>query len=147
MSFIEGQEQIIFSLDILKYFILIFDRENDQIGFYNNDYVTYIGRGLLKKPNYEIIVDPSIRNNGEIYVYDIKMKIKITLIVFAIIIVITVILVGFLLMHWRNSKKKEEFALIGSIAYNGNANAEKELDDIDIRDVIGENLNNNTTIG
>ena len=50
-------------------------------------------------------------------------------------------------MHWRNSKKKEEFALIGSIAYNGNANAEKELDDIDIRDVIGENLNNNTTIG
>lgn len=147
MSFIEGQEQIIFSLDILKYFILIFDRENDQIGFYNNDYVTYIGRGLLKKPNYEIIVDPSIRNNGEIYVYDIKMKIKITLIVFAVIIVITVILVGFLLMHWRNSKKKEEFALIGSIAYNGNANAEKELDDIDIRDVIGENLNNNTTIG
>lgn len=148
MSFIEGQEQIIFSLDILKYFILIFDRENDQIGFYNNDYVSYIGRGIIKKPNYEIIVDPSIRNNGEIYVYDIKMKIKITLIVFSSIIIITVVFVTLLLFYWRSSKKKDkDYALLGSIVYNGSVNAEQELDDIDIRDVIGENLNNNTTIG
>ena len=148
MSFVKGQEQIIFSLDLLKYFILIFDRENDQIGFYNSDYVSYIGRGLIKKPNYEIIVDPSIRNSGEISIYDIKMKIRITLIVFSSIIVITVIFVTVLLFYWRTSKKKDnDFSLLGSIVYNGNVNAEQELDDIDIRDVIGENLNNNTTIG
>ena len=70
------------------------------------------------------------------------------MIVFSSIIVITVIFVTVLLFYWRTSKKKDnDFSLLGSIVYNGNVNAEQELDDIDIRDVIGENLNNNTTIG
>ena len=50
MSFQQDQENLIFSLDLLKYFTLVFDKENSQVGFYNSQFVRYIGRGKIKIP-------------------------------------------------------------------------------------------------
>ena len=50
MSFQQDQENLIFSLDLLKYFTLVFDKENNQVWFYNSQFVRYIGRGKIKIP-------------------------------------------------------------------------------------------------
>ena len=134
MSFIEGEEQLIFSLDILKYFTLIFDKENDQVGFYNPKYISYIGKGPIEKPKYELKIDPSLIS--EINAYDIKTKIQITLILFGLIMVLTVSGVVFSFFFTKNKNGKSE-KLLGGIPLNNRINySEQELDDIDIRDVM-----------
>lgn len=131
MSFIEGEEQLIFSLDILKYFTLIFDKENDQVGFYNRKYITYIGKGHIEKPKYELKIDPSLIS--EINSYDIKTKIQITLILFGLIMLLTVTGVVFSFFFTKKKNEKSD-NLLGNIHLNNSS--EQELDDIDIRDVM-----------
>lgn len=144
MSFQEGQENMIFGLDLLKYFTLVFDKENDQVGFYNSQYVRYIGRGKIKIPNYEVKMDPSLKQKIELNVNAIKTKVQITLILFFLIIVFIVAGVVFFVFYHR-SKQNNDNTLSNPLPVN-TLNNEQKLDDIDIRDVILNKANINNTI-
>lgn len=148
MSFKEGQESIIFSLDILKYFILVFDKDNEQIGFYNSDYIRYIGTSPLQKPNYEGRIESSIEHKQ--YYHDLYYREKVPKTLFGFIggSVITVMIALVLVFRM----KREKFEYEGGNKSNKNRGRNKinvishgnrmeeaiELEDIDIRNVLKE---------
>lgn len=123
--------QIILGQKILQNLTVIYDRENDQVGFYSSDFITYIGEGELKKPDPQTRQEPSVlsRERGEKNKYEeIKGKVTGTVWLFGGLCLTTLIIVGvlFVLGNKKEEKKVEEES-IQPIYTNDN-----ELIDIDL---------------
>lgn len=123
--------QIILGQKILQNLTVIYDRENDQVGFYSSDFITYIGEGELKKPDFQTRHEPSVlsRERGDKNKYEeIKGKVTGTLWLFGGLCIATLIVVGvlFFLGNKKEEKKVEEES-IEPIYTNDN-----ELIDLDL---------------
>ena len=131
-------DKIILGQKILQKLTIVYDRENDQVGFYSSDYLTYIGEEELNKPKFTTRAEPSVLsrpgnretvkdNNFE----EIKGKINGTVWLFGLACFGTLFIVG-LLFIFGNKKEEEKKTEVDDSIEPIYTNNDNELIDMDL---------------
>lgn len=131
-------DKIILGQKILQNLTIVYDRENDQVGFYSPEYLTYIGEEKLHKPKFGNRPEPSILNRPgrsepvkENNYEEIKGKINGTLWLFGGLCFATLGIVG-LLFAFGNKKEEEKKTEVDDSIEPIYTNNDNELIDMDL---------------
>ena len=130
--------KIILGQKILQNLTIVYDRENDQVGFYSPNYLTYIGEEELKKPKFGSRPEPSILSRPghretvkENKFEEIKGKINGTLWMFGLLCLATLAIVG-VLFFFGNTKEEEKKIEVDDSIEPIYTNNDNELIDMDL---------------